>query len=121
MSTNTLHYRVAIGIAVIACLLLVWLGLGVGIIGADGDPSNRMYLGVIVVGLVGAAISRGRPLGMARTLVAMAAVMAVILTIALVRGLGLPYSGPAELILLNGFFAAMFLASAWLFRRSGGR
>lgn len=49
-------------------------------------------------------------------LLAMALVQALVTAIALIARLGLPYSGPAELLGLNGFFIALFAASAWLFR-----
>lgn len=109
-------YRAAAAIAIIAVLLLVWLSLGVGIIGADGDPANWMYAGVIVIGIVGAGISRMQPTGMAYTLLAMAVAQSVVFVIALAAGLGKPWSGPLELFLLNGFFVALFAVSAWLFR-----
>jgi hypothetical protein len=111
-------YRFAVGITLAAAVILVWLSLGVGIIGADGDPANLMYFGVLAVGLVGAVIARLRPQGMARALFAMALAQALVAAIALVAGLGLPYSGPAELVLLNGFFIAAFAGSGWLFRRA---
>jgi len=111
-------YRLALGLAILAALMLVWLSLGVGIIGQDGDPANAMYFGVILVGLVGALVARFRAGGMARALVAMALAQAAIALIALIGGLGRPYSGPLELTLLNGFFVAMFGGAAWLFRRA---
>lgn len=111
-------YRTAMGVALAASLMLVWLSLGVGIIGRDGDPSNVMYFGVLAVGIVGAIIARLQPHGMARALVAMALAQALVTMIALSAGLGLPWSGPAEIVLLNGFFIALFIGSAWLFRRS---
>jgi hypothetical protein len=101
-------------------LILVWLSLGVGIIGADGDPANLMYFGVLAVGVVGAIIARLQPHGMARALFAMALAQALVAAIALIAGLGLPWSGSAEILLLNGFFIALFGGSAWLFRRSAG-
>lgn len=112
-------YRSALAIALVAALLLVWLSFGVGIIGADGDPANVMYFGVLAVGIVGAFVGRWQPRGMVRALVATALAQAVVTAIALIAGLGLPWSPPAELLALNGFFIAMFLASAWLFRRAG--
>jgi hypothetical protein len=111
-------YRAAIGIALVTACILVWLSLGVGIIGKDGDPANRMYFGVLAVGIIGALIARFRPLGMARALFAMALAQALVAAIALIAGLGLPWSGPAEIVLLNAFFVAMFAGSAWLFRRA---
>lgn len=117
-SVNNTAYRAAIGVALMAAFLLVWLSLGVGIIGQDGDPANLMYLGVLVVGIIGAILARLQPYGMARTLVAMAIAQALVAAIALIAGLGLPWSGPAELLGLNGFFIALFAGSAWLFRRA---
>jgi len=115
---NNTAYRSAIGIALTAAVLLVWLSLGVGIIGADGDPANRMYFGVLAVGIIGAIIARFQPHGMARALFATALAQGSVAAIALIAGLGLPWSPPAEIILLNGFFIALFAGSAWLFRRA---
>jgi hypothetical protein len=111
-------YLSAIGVALVAAFLLVWLSLGVGIIGADGDPANLMYFGVLAVGIIGAIIARLQPLGMARTMLAMALAQVLVTAIALIAGLGLPYSGPLELIGLNGFFVALFAGSAWLFQQA---
>ena len=111
-------YRFAVGVALAAAIVLVWLSLGVGIIGKDGDPANLMYFGVLAVGIVGAIISRLRPHGMARALIATALAQALVAGIAVIGGLGRPYSGPAELLALNGFFIALFAGSAWLFRRA---
>jgi hypothetical protein len=111
-------YRSAIAVALAASFILVWLSLGVGIIGKDGDPANRMYFGVLAVGIIGAMVARLRADGMARALIAMALAQGLVAAIALIAGLGLPWSGPVELVLLNGFFIAMFGGSAWLFRRA---
>ena len=115
---NSTAYRSAIGVALAAAFFLVWLSLGVGIIGKDGDPANLMYFGVLAVGIVGALIARLRAHGMARALFAMALAQAVVAAIALIAGLGLPWSGPAEIVLLNAFFVALFAGSGWLFRRA---
>lgn len=114
-------YRLAVGVAVAAACMLAWLSLGVGIIGRDGDPANAMYFGVLVVGIVGALVARFRPGGMARALTATALAQAVVLGIALFGGLGRPWSGPLELLLLNGFFVGLFVGSAWLFRQAARR
>lgn len=116
--THQTAYRLAAGVALAAALILAWLSLGVGIIGADGDRANLMYFGVLAVGIVGALIARFRPGGMARALLAMALGQALIFVIALIARLGYPYSGPLELLGLNGFFIAVFVGSAWLFRRA---
>jgi hypothetical protein len=114
----TLAYRLALVGAIVSTLLLIWLSLGVGIIGRDGDPANRMYFAVVAIGVLGALIARFRARGMSRTLFAMALVQAVITAVALIAGLGLPWSGPAEVLILNGFFIVAFSIAAFLFRRA---
>jgi hypothetical protein len=111
-------YRFAAGVALAAAFILAWLSLGVGVIGKDGDPANLMYFGVLAVGVIGAIVARFRPNGMARALFAMALAQALIAVIALIFGLGLPWSPPLEILVLNGFFVALFLGSAWLFRNA---
>ncbi len=118
MNKDNTAYRLAAGVALGGALILVWLSLGVGIIGADGDPANLMYFGVLAVGIVGALMARFHPRGMARALIAMALAQALILMIALIARLGHPWSGPLELLGLNGFFIALFVGSAWLFRQA---
>jgi hypothetical protein len=111
-------YHFAAGVALAAAFILAWLSLGVGVIGKDGDPANLMYFGVLAVGIIGAIVARFRPNGMARTLFAMALAQALVAVIALIFGLGLPWSPPLEILALNGFFVALFLGSAWLFRNA---
>ena len=113
---GNIAYRAAAGVALMAAFLLVCMSVGVGIIGADGDPANLMYFGVLAVGIVGAVIARFRPHGMARALFATALAQALVAAIALIFGLGLPWSPPAEILGLNGFFVALFVGSALLFR-----
>jgi hypothetical protein len=116
--TSNIAYRSAIGVAIAAAFILVWLSLGVGIIGKDGDPANLMYFGVLAVGIIGALIARFQPRGMARALFATALAQTLVAVFALVAGLGYPWSGPQEILALNGFFVALFVGSAWLFRRA---
>ena len=116
---NRKAYRLAVGVALAAAFILVWLSLGVGIIGADGDPANMMYFGVLAVGIIGAIVARFRPHGMARALFATALAQALVAVIVLFFGLGLPWSGPVEILALNGFFVALFVGSALLFRNAG--
>ena len=115
---NRTAYRYAFALALGASFLLAWVSPSVGLIGADGDPANVMYVAVFAVGGIGALVSRLRPRGMARTLVGMAIAQAVVAAIALFGGLGRPWSGPLEIVLSNGFFVALFGGSAWLFRRA---
>lgn len=118
MNTSKTMYLAAVGLALLTAGLLIWLSLGVGIIGADGDPANRLYFGVLAVGLIGAIVARFRPQGMARALLATALAQTLVAVIAVAARLGYPWSGPLELALLNGFFVALFGAAAGLFWRA---
>ena len=111
-------YRWAVSVALVATFLLVWLSLGVGIIGADGDPANLLYGVVLAVGVLGALVVRARPRGMARVMAATALAQASVAMGALVAGLGAPYSGPLQIVVLNGGFVALWVGAALLFRRA---
>jgi hypothetical protein len=116
---GNIAYRAAFGVALAAAFLLVWLTGAVGIIGSEDNNANSMYIGVLGVGIIGAIIARFRPHGMARALLATALAQALVAVIALIFGLGSPWSPPAEILALNGFFVALFVGSALLFRHAG--
>jgi hypothetical protein len=111
-------YRAAVGVALAAAFILVWMNLAVGIIGNEDNPANLMYGGVLAVGIIGAVVARFQPHGMARAFVATGVAQALVAVSALIARLGLPWSGPAEILMLNGFFVALWLTSAELFRKA---
>lgn len=111
-------YSAAISLAMLTLLLLVWLSLGVGIIGGDGDIANLLYALVLLVTVVVAVRGRFQSKAMMWALISAALVQALIALLAVYTGLGLPYSGPAELILLNGFFVLLYLGAALMFRQA---
>jgi hypothetical protein len=115
---GNMAYRVAVGVALAAALLLVWVNLAVGIIGTEGNPANLMYVGVLAVGIVGVIAARARPERMARALFATALAQAVVAVIALVFTLDSPDDAPLKVLLVNGVFVALFVASALLFRHA---
>lgn len=116
---GNLAYRAAVGVALAAAFILVWLVGAVGVIGEDGDRADLMYGGVLAVGIVGAVAARFRPDGMARALLATACAQALVAVIALIAGKHqAPISSVWELVGLNAFFVALFAGSAWLFRRA---
>jgi hypothetical protein len=76
--TGNSAYRAAVGVAVAAAFILVWMNLAVGIIGTEDNPANLMYGGVLAVGIIGALIARFQPDGMARALFATALAQALV-------------------------------------------
>lgn len=93
-------YRAAVGVALAAAFVLVWMNLAVGVIGSEDNPANLMHGGVLAAAIVGVVIARFRPRGMARALLATALAKALVAVIALIAGLGFPASGPLEILAL---------------------
>jgi len=114
-------YKAAVGLALGSTLLLGWVNGAVGIIGSEDNEANILYGGVIIVGAIGAMIARFKPEGMARALFVTALAQTSVAVIALVGRMGSPYSGPVEIVTINGFFVALFLGSAVLFSKAADR
>jgi hypothetical protein len=109
-------------VALGATLLLGWGVFAMGVIGAEGDPFDLLYVGVLAIGIMGAVIARLEPEGMTWALLAMALAQAVVTVVALIVGKqASPVSSVAEIVGLNGFFVALFIGAAWLFRRAAQR
>ena len=111
---RTIHinsaYRVAVGIAVGAALLLLWMQ---GAVATEVDSPGLIFFGVLVVGIIGAIIARFRPLGMARALFATALAQALVVVIAMIA-----WKQYLEISILNVFFIALWIGSALLFRKA---
>ncbi len=111
-------YRVAVALAVVAMLLLVWVVGAVGIIGSSGNRANMLFFVPIVIGLVTALSVRLRPEGMAIAAYVTALALIVVAVVAILLGMTTPASGAAEILGLTGFYAVLFAASGMLFRRA---
>jgi hypothetical protein len=112
-------YRAGVGVALATVFLLVW---GNFVQGADGvNPAAFAYFVAPMVGIIGAAIARFQPNGMARALIVTALVQVLVLVTALIfRN---PQVTPWTAAVVRGFcgnaFDAMFfVASALLFRKA---
>jgi hypothetical protein len=102
-------HKAAVGIAVLAGLGLIWVNLAVGMM--DVEPANLMYVLVLFVALVGAAIGRFEPREASIAMFATAGAHAVVAAIGLIANLGPTL--PAD-----AFWVAGWVASALLFRRA---
>jgi hypothetical protein len=121
VKTGNTAYRLALGIAISAAALLFWAVMGVGVLGADGDSSDRIYTGVLAVAFIGALIAR-QPRGMAYAMFATALAQALVAVLALNAGMHLsPASSVAEIVGVNGVFVVLFGASGCLFWLAGRR
>lgn len=111
-------YRTAAGLALVAAFLLTWSNLAVGV---TDSPADAGYLAVVVVGALGAILARFRPEGMARAMLATALVLVGVSVGAIATGIVPAHNPPAQTLGLTGFFAALFVGSAALFRQAAPR
>jgi hypothetical protein len=115
---GTTVYQVAVGVALVTTFVLVW---GNFVQAADDvNPAAMMYLSVPIVGIIGAAVARFRPDGMARALFVTALAQALVLAIALSRN---PPVTSWTAPVWRGFggnavFFMLFVGSALLFRKA---
>ena len=117
--SRNMIYRLAAGVALAASFLLLWINAAVGIIGDESNDANLMFFGVLAVGLIGGVVTRLKSHGMARTLFATALAQALVAAIALIGGLGSTAAAwPKDILILNGFFIALWLLSAALFQKA---
>ncbi len=113
------NYKFAVGLALAAALLLFWVNGALGIIGSGDNDANMMYAGVLAVGFAGALLARFQPTGMAHAMFATASAQLMVAVIASSAGLGSTDPGwPRELWILTGFFSALWVGSALLFRKA---
>ena len=103
-----LAYLLAATAAVANCFFLFWTTGAVGVIGSEDHPANLVYIGVIFLALIGAIAAAFRPSGMARVMLACAAVSTAITA----YGFTVDVRGAT----FSLGFVAIWLLSAALFR-----
>lgn len=120
---DAIAYRAAIGIAFVAAFLLAW---GNFVQAADDiNPDAVMYFCVPIVGIIGAAVARLRPKGMAlasfATALAQALVLVVALSLLITRNPDVATWSPPVLrgFAGNAVFFMLFVGSGLLFRKAG--
>jgi hypothetical protein len=115
-----LPYRLGAGLGVVTGFLMAWVSLAVQIIGHE-NPANLLYFFVILIGLIGVALARFHPAGMAKAAFVTAAATFLV---PIVAYLGWPDDfspGVPQVFLLNGCFVLMFALSGLLFRRAANQ
>jgi hypothetical protein len=106
-------YKAGVGLALVAGLALGWSTMVQ--VADSGHPERLWYLSVLVVGGVGACLARLKARGLARTLFAMAATLALI---AVMLPSGAPPYLARNMAIGHGVFVALFTASGLLLRHA---
>lgn len=110
-SSESRAYRAGVAVAIVASFLTVWTTI------VRDDDTGIGYFMVIMAVVVGGFAAWFSPAGMARTMFGVA-IMQVLLGVAIATApltAGMP-GGPFKVLLYNGFFTALWLLSAALFR-----
>ena len=106
-------YKAGVGVALVTGFALGWSNM---VHVADSEnPANLAYYSVLAVGCVGAWLARLEARGLARTLFAMAATLALI---AVILPSGAPPYMARNMAIGHGVFVAMLIASGLLFRHA---
>jgi hypothetical protein len=106
-------YKVGVGLALATAFALGWSTM---VQTADsGHPERLWFLSVLVVGLVGAGVARLQARGLAFTLFAMAATLALI---AVILPSGAPPDLARNMAVGHGVYVALFIAAGLLFRHA---
>ena len=106
-------YKAGVGVALVAGFALGWSNMVH--VADSGNPANLVYYSVLVVGAVGVGLARLRARGLARTLFAIAATLALI---AVMLPSGAPPLLARNMAIGHGVFVALFTASGLLFRHA---
>lgn len=115
-STDSRAYRAGAGVALLASFLTVWTTL------VRDDGTGIGYFLLIMAAAVGAFAAWFRPAGMARTMLGVA-IMQALLCVAVATApstANLP-GGALKALLFSGVFTALWLASAACFRIASKR
>ncbi len=116
---SNMMYKIATVITVLTALSLIWINLGVGLVGSGMNIPNLLYGAIPAIGILGAISVKFKPLGMAMTLFVMAILNAIMAVIAVI---GNDYYSGADatlqIIMLNGFFIVLWAAAGLLYRNA---
>ena len=117
-------YVLGLALAIGTAAFLVLAAGALGIVG-DGGSSDRIFLAVPLVLVVGSLVARLRPRGMAVTAAASGAALLAAAAVSVVAVLadvqGFAGASALDVVMVSAFLAALFGASALLFRRAAAR
>ncbi len=106
-------YKAGVGVALVAGFALAWSNMVH--VADSGNPANLWYYSVLALGGAGACLARLKARGLAFTLFAMAATLALI---AVTLPSGAPPYLARNMAIGHGVYVALFAASGLLFRHA---
>ena len=107
----SLAFRVGSAVAVATGFLTIWISLAVGIVGAEDNPQNIVYFGIVGMAICVAVAALGDPRSLARGMHATAAFQGLICLVHVIDGIY-----PA--VMIDGFFTMTWITAGALFARA---
>jgi hypothetical protein len=106
-------YKAGVAVALVAGFALGWSNMVQ--VADSGHPENLLYYSVLAVGVAGALLARLQARGLALTLFAMAATLALI---AVILPSGAPPDMARRMAIGHGVYVVLFVASGLMFRHA---
>lgn len=102
-----------------ASIAQVWITIVGGPLGED-NPQNLGFFGVVITAMACAFVAKGEPERMARAMLAVAGVEALLASMLATAPITAAHdpAAPVRVVMLCGVFCLVWLAAAWLFRRA---
>jgi hypothetical protein len=107
-------YLAGLAVMILASFCQIWITIVGGVMGED-NPQNQGFLGVVVTAAACAFVAKGKADGMARGMLATAAVQALLGAMLATAPIT---ERPGPVLAVCGAFSLAWLAAAELFRRS---
>ena len=111
-------YRTGVALGLATAFLLIWINGAVGFIGDEGNPANLVFMAIIAMAVAGSIVAGGKAMLMARAMTVAGVAQAIVGVIVFAFNDGAEPPGRVGLLILIEVFAAMWLGSAWLFRKA---
>lgn len=111
-------YLAAAGAALAASFGLIVVNGAVGLVGSEDEVHNLFFFGVLAVAILGSILARGRPVAMAKAMLAAAGAHIAVSTALLIAADKVRNEGQQIEVIGLSVFALLWLASSWLFWRS---
>jgi len=117
MSRNR-YYRAGAGLALLGTFLLVWANLAVGIVGSENNPNNQLFFVALLMGIAGIVGAKAKADGMVPAMLTTAAAIVLAFVFAQLGVRDEPMVRPFVEGVGTSVFVALFLGSAWMFRKA---
>lgn len=115
---NNIVTKLAFAMAIGTTFLMIFANLAIGLIGSGPHAGNLMYIVVYGVAIIGTLLYFSNTEKMATVMFSTVGSILLLVIIAFVAGMqNYPASSAQEILVVNGFFAALYTIAGTLFKK----